>query len=102
MTEEIDNQTQEETPDDVLPEQAEPMPDVDEMVEQEPKKKKRRKRKSKTKTAEKKEDGKLKLRALRNFMLWDGTMAREGEVVDVPETYAKRLLTHTPKAFERA
>lgn len=47
-------------------------------------------------------DGVLKLRAVKNFMLWDKTMVREGEVVDVPNLYAQRLLTHTPQAFVRA
>lgn len=74
--------------------------------------KKSKKRKSKKrkdspieKSEEKKDqdkDGVLKLKAVKNFMLWDKTMVREGEVVDVPKPYAERLLTHTPQAFIRA
>jgi hypothetical protein len=51
---------------------------------------------------EDKKDFFIKLRAVKNFMLWDKTMVREGEVVEVPKPYAERLLTHTPQAFIRA
>lgn len=66
------------------------------------KKKKEDFSKPEKKAPEKKDDDMVRLRALRNFMLWDKTMAREGEVVEVPKPYAERLLTHTPKAFVRA
>lgn len=74
----------------------------DEVVEEKPKKKRRKKKKFKNTEEQKTESKTVKLRALKNFMLWDRTMAREGEVVEVPKFYAERLLTHTPKAFERA
>lgn len=71
------------------------------------KKRKSKKRKEEVVKVEKQKleingDDVVRVKALKNFMLWDKTMVREGEVVEVPKPYAERLLTHTPKAFERA
>ena len=74
--------------------------DLDSIEEKQPKKKKRKKKK--VKNIDKKENEKLKLKALQNFMLWDSTFVSKGDVVEVPKPYAERLLTHTPRAFIKA
>lgn len=74
----------------------------EETITSEPKKKKSKKRRKAKMTEKPKEKDTIEIQALKNFMLWDGHFVKEGETVEIPKLYAKRLLTHKPQAFKMA